>query len=204
MNQKVKEIIGRAFRVFYSTGRLVDMKYGMRPMIRYIKKNNNSKQLVGCEIGVRKGTNAENILTILNMEKLYLVDPYEAYTEMQSNGKTVEDSPHIFLEAAKKNLKRFGDKKAFIFKKSEDAVDDVPNNLDFCYIDGCHNYENVKSDIELYYNKVKDGGVLGGHDFGVAFPFLCQAVVDFAKKNNLVIYGARRDWWVIKEMTKNS
>lgn len=199
MNQKAKEIISRVFRVFYSTGRLVDSKYGMRPMIRHIKENHNNHGLIGCEIGVRKGTNAENILTILDMRKLYLVDPYETYTEMQSNGKTVEDSPHIFLENAKKKLKRFGDKKIFIFKRSEDAITDIPDNLDFCYIDGCHDYVVVKSDIELYYPKVKNGGVLGGHDFSVAFPFLCQAVVEFAKKNDLVIYGSKRDWWVIKE-----
>ena len=47
---------------------------------------------------------------------------------------------------------------------SEDAVDDIPEKLDFVYIDGNHAYEYVKKDIGLYYPKLKKGGVIGGHD----------------------------------------
>jgi hypothetical protein len=39
-------------------------------------------------------------------------------------------------------------------------------SLDFVFIDGAHNYESVKADIEAWLPKVKRGGFIGGHDYG--------------------------------------
>lgn len=39
------------------------------------------------------------------------------------------------------------------------------NSLDFVFIDGSHEYEDVKQDILTWLPKVKDGGILAGHDF---------------------------------------
>jgi len=38
--------------------------------------------------------------------------------------------------------------------------------FDFIYIDGLHTYEGVKNDIMDYLPFVKEGGVIGGHDYG--------------------------------------
>ena len=37
--------------------------------------------------------------------------------------------------------------------------------LDFVYIDALHYYEDVREDIELWYPKVRKGGILAGHDY---------------------------------------
>ena len=81
---------------------------------------------------------------------------------------------------------------------SEDAVDDIPM-VDFIYIDGNHSYDFVKRDIELYYPKVKDGGVIGGHD--IYFHEVQKAVFEFVIKNNLLnnLHAKYPDWWIIKE-----
>ena len=71
------------------------------------------------------------------------------------------------------------------------------------YLDGNHEYEFVKRDIELYYPKVKQGGVLGGDNFDPIFPSVARAVLEFTEKHNLKIYGGRSklsyEWWVIKD-----
>jgi len=36
--------------------------------------------------------------------------------------------------------------------------------LDFVYLDAAHDYDNVKLDIKCWYPKVREGGILGGHD----------------------------------------
>ena len=107
------------------------------------------------------------------------------------------------MAVAKKVLKKYGDKVEFIRKLSENATEHIEDgSLDFMYIDGNHQYEFVKKDIELYYPKVKKGGIIGGDDytsspetetegFGVF-----KAVNEFFKKKKINFYDT--DWWVVK------
>lgn len=41
-------------------------------------------------------------------------------------------------------------------------------SVDFVFIDADHSYDAVKQDIHTWLPKVKDGGVLAGHDYGWA------------------------------------
>lgn len=50
------------------------------------------------------------------------------------------------------------------------------NSIDFIYIDADHTYESVKKDIESYLPKLKDGGVIGGHDYQDKWPGVINAV----------------------------
>jgi len=130
-----------------------------RPSLRTLREK---KDLVGAEIGVYIGENAQNMLTNLDIKKLYLIDPYSPeglnYPDNSSEPKKVKDT-------ALRNLKAFEDKIVWIHKKSEDAITDIKDELDFIYIDGMHTYEHVKKEIELYVPLVKRGGLIAGHDF---------------------------------------
>lgn len=39
------------------------------------------------------------------------------------------------------------------------------NHFDFIFIDASHRYEYTKADIRLWHRKVKEGGILAGHDY---------------------------------------
>jgi predicted O-methyltransferase YrrM len=38
-------------------------------------------------------------------------------------------------------------------------------SVDACFIDACHEYEYVKTDILAWYPKIKSGGIICGHDY---------------------------------------
>ena len=60
---------------------------------------------------------------------------------------------------------------------SDSALDVLKDELfDFIYIDGIHTYEQVKIDIDNYLPLLKEGGIIGGHDYGPHWPGVNKAV----------------------------
>jgi hypothetical protein len=171
-------------------------RHAIRHSVKFIIRQNNGKQLVGVEIGVNRGANSKIMLKNLNIKKLYLVDPYRVYEGIDG---VVQKGHKVAWEEAHKNLKRFKDKIVWMRLLSEEAAKLLPDGLDFVYIDGNHKYDFVKKDIEVYWNKLKKGGVLAGHDFQEAG--VAHAVTEFASKHNLAVGvgGYFRDWWILKE-----
>ena len=55
---------------------------------------------------------------------------------------------------------------------SDDAVNLLKDKYDFVYIDGLHTYDGVKQDIINYLPLIKEGGIIGGHDYGTNGPHL--------------------------------
>jgi hypothetical protein len=39
------------------------------------------------------------------------------------------------------------------------------NSVNFIFIDGDHSYEGIKRDLECWLPKIKDGGIIAGHDY---------------------------------------
>jgi predicted O-methyltransferase YrrM len=59
-------------------------------------------------------------------------------------------------------------------------------SLDMVYIDACHRYDDVLSDLERWWPKVKPGGILAGHDvFFLPHPDVTAALVHFCTVNRL-------------------
>jgi predicted O-methyltransferase YrrM len=163
-----------------------------RPMIKYLVRLNRSG-LVGAEVGVSQGNNALSMFDVLDIKRLYLVDPYLPYDE-----KDMVNKIHIdFKEQAFVNLKR----KPVVWFVGFSVVGAKTINepLDFVYIDANHDYQYVKEDIEAWYPLLKVGGVIGGHDFNWKEDGVIKAVTEFANSNKLHLSIMYPDWWVQKE-----
>jgi len=166
-----------------------------RPMILFIKEHVGIREIVGLEIGVARGENAHSILRLLPMKRLYLVDFYMDYVE---NGQQLS-----YAELKDEALRSFNgfSQVVFIQKPSAEAVGDIQEKLDFVYIDGNHDYDYVKSDLENYFSMVKEGGVIGGHDYTpLNKDDVVRAVNEFVAEHNLRLsfYAVFPDWWIVK------
>jgi hypothetical protein len=160
-----------------------------RPMIARLRQVSGSSPLTGVEIGVAEGKNAENIFKILNVMRLYLIDPYEAYLE---NGRleTRYSNNETIMKA---RLKPFWNRITFLKLRSQDAFNMIPQ-VDFVYIDGSHDYDSVRKDIRLYSSKVRLDGFIGGHDFN--WPGVAKAVQEFANDNHVLFINFPPDWYI--------
>jgi hypothetical protein len=162
------------------------------------------KKLVGVEIGVFKGQHAESLLQNLDIERLYLVDPYAVYgtDDVRKYCGEEKDSLELAKKECEERLTPHNNKIVWVFKGSTEALKEIPDNLDFVYIDGNHEEQFVREDIANYYPKVRPGGVIGGHDFYNGFTRehdgVVKAVSEFAVKNNLPLQVELPDWWVRK------
>lgn len=158
-----------------------------RNMIHFIRSNNNGCNLLGAEIGVDYGRNSECFLKCLPIDRLYLVDPYT-----------------VTREAMNKMLKRmskYKNKIKFIQDFSYNAIDLLPDDFDFIYVGTDNNdYESVKRDINLFYPKIRKGGILGGCAVGHKMASQ-KAVLEFVDEHNLELHhtSGGYDWWVVKQ-----
>ena len=151
------------------------------------------------EIGVEAGENSRNILRELNVNKIYLVDPWEEYDDYsESECERTQDKIEETLVRCKKNLRKYKDKTVYARGYSSDVYACLPR-VDFIYIDGNHEYDYVLEDLENYYPLLKEGGIIAGHDIcwqrGNA---VIDAVRDFCEKNNLIFHVCWEDWWIDK------
>lgn len=146
------------------------------PFIEYALKGEN---LVGAEIRVLKGRGAYQFMITRQIKKLYLID--------------IKKYPEAVVK-----LKHFNVE--WIIGDSSKAK--IPEELDFVYIDGDHSYEVARRDIEKYYALVKEGGLVGGHDFTYHSTKkgegVIQAVTEFCVKYNKKLWVESPDWWFYK------
>lgn len=171
-----------------------------RPSLLTLKGRTN---LVGCEVGVSEGINAHGILNELNIKKLYLVDCYTIFTIKSPGCETSQADIDRDKAKARERLAPWESKLTWLEKMSDEvtAEDIPPGSLDFVYIDGGHSYETVKRDLELFYHKVKMGGLFAGHDFDNPGTGVRQAVEEFCeshKISHLQAFLGDTDWWIIK------
>lgn len=167
-------------------------------LVQYIINLGND--LVGCELGVCRGYNVRYLLDRLpNVNKMYAIDPWKAYTESYTNDVITYIEQEIidgWEETALKILEPVKNRIHIIKKPSSDAAGDIlDNSLDFIFIDGDHSYDAVLFDCSTYWDKVKSGGLFSGHDWNL--PGVKNAVEEFRNQNNITteIQFTNNDVW---------
>ena len=121
------------------------------------------------EIGTCLGYFADFLLDFTFCSKLSCVDPYKKF-EMNEyfdslNTITQEQMDTKFIDVQNRLVSKHGNKVLMLREISTDAVKRFEDNsLAFVYIDGNHMYDAVLKDLEAWFPKIQDGGVLAGND----------------------------------------
>ena len=130
---------------------------------------------------------------------LTCIDPYLVY-----DGYGYVE-PFDMTEAeqqARQYMSRFIDEGRcdFVKKFSVDAAPDFEDEyFDLVFIDANHTYEHVKEDIEAWYPKVREGGILAGHDWCEGFPGVAQAVHEYFTPRDKVVLLTHNTVWYVKK-----
>ena len=113
---------------------------------------------VGLELGVEYGYFSRHLLATSKLDKLYSVDKYSSSRkQLQTEWKR---------RTAVCVLGEFGERSELVVLESEAASVNVKRHqLDFLYLDAMHRYRPFVRDLALWWDKVKPGGIISGHDW---------------------------------------
>lgn len=161
-----------------------------------LKRLEGVKNPVGAEIGVFAGDLSQRLLA-RNDLTLYMVDPWteldpqSEYAKSDFHGRLTQYEQDEYRDMVSGVVGFAGDRAKIIQDYSVPAAELIPDKaLDFCFIDADHTYDAVKADLAAWYPKVKEGGLISGHDYNhPQYPDwgVKQAVDEFAASKGLTI-----------------
>ena len=134
---------------------------------------------------------------------LVMVDPYLPY-EDKLGRKPVDDIMDAMKEAVAETTFAADRRRFLLMSSLQSAVFFRDGFFDFVYIDADHSEEAVTSDFGLWCPKVREGGLLGGHDYnGVGDKkgrFGVKKAVDKATEvKGLEVHTTHQNVWYIKK-----
>jgi predicted O-methyltransferase YrrM len=148
--------------------REAEQKQGLTDLCNLVKSYIGDSNLKMVEVGSYCGASGEIIASSFPNSILNCVDPWERYTEegsvydLDRQELELKEAEGIFDSVMAKHPNMRKNKMPSI-KYAENLQ---PESIDFIYIDGNHQYSSVVEDLKTWYDKVKPGGVIAGHDYG--------------------------------------
>ena len=161
------------------------------------------------EVGTYQGFFADVMIHRLNPGQFYAVDPLRLFPGMNSNpGHEFGSQQKLDKLAEQVSQKLSNSGHTLIREVSEKAslqFDD--NSVDVVYLDADHSYTGCSNDIDFWYPKIRDGGILAGHDYCNGNPQkghvygVIQAVAQLVDEHDLELFvtsDAYPSWMVVK------
>jgi hypothetical protein len=121
---------------------------------------------IGVEVGVNEGENIFEIAKNNSKLKIYGVDPYKIQKEnILYNEEYTDKSLNIISRKMLKEALRYPNLEIIVDTSFNASKQFDKESIDFVFIDGDHSYGSVKDDIKYWEPKVKENGLIMGHDY---------------------------------------
>jgi len=144
------------------------------------------------EIGTAYAGNAYYLLTHSDLHDLICIDPYQFYHAMP--GFSCQEEYDTLFQFARKRIRDFS--AVEILRLTSKEAIKILDPVDLIFLDGSHEYEDVKWECENYSKLVNSGGVLSGHDYNI-FEGVNNAVDEFSKKIDKPVQFLDGNIWYI-------
>lgn len=170
---------------------------GLFDLIEHINKISPTKNLRLLEIGAYTGESTA--IFCQHFKSVITIDCFSACND-RLDGKIVFGSMAKIYEAFLERMSGYSNYQ-LIKKTSDEAYRQLtdkplPQYFDVVYIDGDHNYAQVKRDVVNYSSLVKQGGFLTGHDYSEGYEGVIRAVNESYGQPDAIFLDAN---WVIRK-----
>jgi hypothetical protein len=155
------------------------------------------------EVGVARGHHSAHLLEAISDLHVYSVDPWGYFSDEYNNMynyHTLADDEKIYQQAVEL-LKPFGNRSTILRETSRRAAQEIKGQIDMVYLDGDHSYEGYKDDLNVWWRKVRAGGIFSGRDYGhPQHPGVAKAIDEFLANSKGLKFNleAGKVWWIIK------
>lgn len=121
---------------------------------------------MGAEIGCAKGVTTRKLLRNCRELHLYAVDLWGPVPDEVGGGDRYKGWNFPQVKSEFDHAINYFKKRVTVLQGiSWEMADRVKDgSLDFIFIDACHEYESVVKDIRAWTPKLKDRGMISGHD----------------------------------------
>lgn len=151
----------------------------------------------GAEIGVHRGAYTRMFAEQLT-GTFYAIDPWVCWPENVCSGGAYRmksfpgsiEKTEMARQAAENRLEKYNHVKILRQTSVQASITIPDDSLDMVYIDGNHKYPYVIIDLWSYWPKLRDGGIMSGHDHN--FSSVTKAVNEFVTE-------AKIPYWYVME-----
>lgn len=147
------------------------------------------KGSIGAEIGIFKGDFSRKILEVVQPSKFYMVDLFKGIVRSgDKDGQNIEviNYDNYFVQI----IADFDLPNVEIIKGTSN---DIPERLDWVYIDADHSYKGVQADLRALHGKINKGGWIMGHDYTSRTEGVIRAVSEYCEKYGYKIVYLTKD-----------
>jgi len=178
----------------------IEFEQGLLDMIEYINRRSPTKNMRLLEIGAYTGESTA--IFCQHFKHVTTIDPYK--DSYDPRDYVCHFSPMSKVYAAfRTRMSKYNNYK-LIKKTSDEAIKEIADQpvvhcFDVVYIDGMHQYAQVKRDILNYRAVVNRGGFVTGHDYSVTWAGnVDKAVNEIYGKPDVVFNDTS---WLVRKVT---
>jgi len=155
----------------------------------------------GVEVGVYLAHTTTKLLDALPGLKITCVDTWsQNYPIAKMEDATQEEHDDLYRIATQK-LDPFGDRVSVVRLPSLNAAKAIDDqSVDFVFIDADHSRKAVAADLNAWYPKVRESGIIACHDYGGPIKGVSKAFDEFTTNQKLPLPTklSRRVAYVVK------